>query len=301
MYSNVRSPYPGAGMQPGMQPGMMPPAAQGYPPMGAYGAPSPSTVPTHLHPPAQSMTASTIAAVAPGMTQSNIGPGASPYPPTASPGAAARPQEKVVLFQGPRERERYDNMADLYAIIKTVEHLEKAYVKDAVTADKYEPACAKLIGQYLTACGLVEMNVDEFAALYKLDCPAALKRLKAGIPATMEHRTGTAAGAGNQQVVVAQAVQHFITALDVVRLGNGDQGNVSVDQILPYLRDILDALNKMPALSPDFVGKVKVKEWIKRLTPMPASYQLTDDEVRQISFDLETSHNEFYKSLNAHQ
>mgnify|MGYP001838029103 CR=1 FL=1 len=297
MYTNVRSPYPGAGMQPGMMP---PPQAQGYPPMGAYGAPSPSTVPTHLHPPAQSMTASTIAAVAPGMTQSNIGPAASPYPPTHSPGAA-RAAEKVVLYQGPREREKYDNMADLYAIIKTVEHLEKAYVKDAVTAEEYEPACTKLIAQYRTACGLVEMNVDEFAALYKLDCPAALKRLKAGIPATMEHRTGTAAGGGNQQAVVAQVVQHFITALDTVRLGNGDQGNVSVDQILPYLRDILDALNKMPALSPDFVGKVKVKEWIMTLTPLSASYQLSDDQVRQISFDLESSHDAFYRSLTSSQ
>lgn len=296
MYTNVRSPYPSAGMQPGMMP---PP--QGYPPMGAYGAPSPSAVPTHLHPPAQSMTASTIAAVAPGMTQSNIGPGASPYPGSQSPGAAPRAAEKVVLFQGPREREKYDNMADLYAIIKTVEHLEKAYVKDAVTAEEYEPACAKLIAQYRTACGLVEMKVEDFVAMYKLDCPAAMKRLTAGIPATMEHRTGTAAGGGNQQAVVAQVVQHFITALDTVRLGNGDQGNVSVDQILPYLRDILDALNKMPALSPDFVGKVKVKEWIMTLTPLSASYQLSDDQVRQISFDLESSHDAFYRSLTAAQ
>lgn len=29
---------------------------------------------------------------------------------------------------------RYDNMAELFAVINTLQHLEKAYIKDAVTA-----------------------------------------------------------------------------------------------------------------------------------------------------------------------
>jgi len=257
-------------------------------------APSPSAAPTHI-PPHHNLTQSTVSAIAPGLTQSQIGQNR-----TTSP-MLNRQKEKVQLFQGPREREKYDNMADLYAIIKTVEHLEKAYVKDAIPAEKYEPACNKLIAQYRTACGLVEMNVDDFAKMYKLDCPAAMLRLKAGIPATMEHHTASASSSGNQQAIVAQVVQHFITASDVVKLGNGDQGNVSVDQLLPYLRDLLDALNKMPTLSPDFVGKAKIKEWIMTLNPQPASYQLTDEQVRQISFDLDSSHDAFFKTLSSAQ
>ena len=38
----------------------------------------------------------------------------------------------------------------MYAIFKTTEKLERAYVRDAVTAKEYEPACQKLIGQYKT-------------------------------------------------------------------------------------------------------------------------------------------------------
>jgi len=274
MYPNVQQNYPG-----GQQP------RQAYPPAGSYGGmpqpqQSPSAAPTHIP---SALTRSTVGAIATGMRQ-------------PSPGVP-RPKEKVQLYQGPREREKYDNMADLYAIIKTVEHLEKAYVKDAIPADKYEPACTKLIAQYRTACGLVEMNVDAFAQMYKLDCPAALRRLSAGIPATLEHQTGST-NSGNQEAVVAQVVQHFITTSDLVKLCSGEQGNVSVDQLLPYLRDLLDALNKMPSLSPDFVGKAKIKEWIKVLTPQPASYQLTDEQVRQISFDLESSHDAFFKSLS---
>lgn len=40
--------------------------------------------------------------------------------------------------------------ADLYAIFKTTEKLERAYVRDAVTSKEYEPSCQKLIGQYKT-------------------------------------------------------------------------------------------------------------------------------------------------------
>jgi len=282
MYPNVQQGYPGGA------PNAVPPR-QSYPPAPGYGGmppqQSPSAAPTAL-------TQSTINTIAGGM-----GPAQAR---TASP-TLARPKEKVQLYQGPREREKYDNMADLYAIIKTVEHLEKAYVKDAIPADKYEPACTKLIAQYRTACGLVEMNVDQFVQMYKLDCPAAMLRLKAGIPATLEHQTAAATSGGNQQAVVAQVVQHFITTSDLVKLCSGEQGNVSVDQLLPYLRDLLDALNKMPSLSPDFIGKAKIKEWIKVLTPQPASYQLTDEQVRQISFDLESSHDAFFKSLSTSQ
>jgi len=254
---------------------------------------SPSAIPTHIpQQMAPQLTQSTIGAIAPGM---NPTANRSPSP------TVQRPKEKVQLYQGPREREKYDNMADLYAIIKTVEHLEKAYVKDAIPADKYEPACTKLIAQYRTACGLVEMNVDDFVAMYKLDCPAAVLRLKAGIPATLEHTTAAAATGDNQQAIVAQVVQLFITTSDLVKLCSGEQGNVSVDQLLPYLRDLLNALNKMPSLSPDFVGKAKIKEWIKTLTPQPASYQLTDEQVRQFSFDLESSHDAFFRSLQGNK
>ena len=32
---------------------------------------------------------------------------------------------------------RYDNMADLFAVINTLQALEKAYIKDAVTPKEY--------------------------------------------------------------------------------------------------------------------------------------------------------------------
>jgi len=81
--------------------------------------------------------------------------------------------QEVKLFNNPKEREMYDNMADLYSIIKTMEHLEKAYVRDSITAKDYAPACNKLLAQFKGAQSLVKEtvpDVDKFMQDYKLDC-----------------------------------------------------------------------------------------------------------------------------------
>jgi hypothetical protein len=38
--------------------------------------------------------------------------------------------------------------ADLYAIIKATEKLERAYVRDAIPPEAYEQACERLIAQF---------------------------------------------------------------------------------------------------------------------------------------------------------
>lgn len=45
--------------------------------------------------------------------------------------------KEVKLYNNTKEREMYENMADLYSIIKTVEHLEKAYIRDSISATEY--------------------------------------------------------------------------------------------------------------------------------------------------------------------
>jgi len=59
--------------------------------------------------------------------------------------------EEVKLFRNARERERYDNMADLYAIINTIQQLEKAYIRDCITPQEYTAACSKHLVQYKIA------------------------------------------------------------------------------------------------------------------------------------------------------
>lgn len=42
-------------------------------------------------------------------------------------------------------------MADLYAVISTLQNLEKAYIRDCVTPQEYTAACSKLLVQYKVA------------------------------------------------------------------------------------------------------------------------------------------------------
>ena len=40
--------------------------------------------------------------------------------------------EEVRLYRNPREREKMDNLAELFAVINTLQCLEKAYIRDSV-------------------------------------------------------------------------------------------------------------------------------------------------------------------------
>eukprot|EP00246_Nothoceros_aenigmaticus_P017068 TRINITY_DN808_c1_g1_i1.p1 TRINITY_DN808_c1_g1~~TRINITY_DN808_c1_g1_i1.p1 ORF type:complete len:214 (+),score=43.70 TRINITY_DN808_c1_g1_i1:84-725(+) len=201
---------------------------------------------------------------------------------------------EVRLWADKREREMYDNFADLFAIIKTTEKLEKAYVRDVISAKEYEPACTKLIAQFRTLKTTLRdtvPDVERFMAAYKMDCPAAVNRLiVSGIPATVEHK-GSSSDSGTA-VAVAECVQHFITAMDTLKLNM-----VAVDQVHPLLSDLLAALNRLQQLPPDFEGKVKAKDWIARLNKMGAADELNEQQSRQLLFDLESSYNAFIQSL----
>ncbi|OAE22008.1 hypothetical protein AXG93_4804s1130 [Marchantia polymorpha subsp. ruderalis] len=200
----------------------------------------------------------------------------------------------TVLWTDKREREMYDNFADLFAIIKTTEKLEKAYVRDVISAKEYEPACAKLIAQFRTLKTTLKdtvPDVERFMEAYKMDCPAAANRLIiSGIPATVEHKS--ASSDSGTAVAVAECVQHYITAMDSLKLNM-----VAVDQVHPLLSDLVASLSRVPQLSPDFEGKVKGREWITILNKMGAADELNEQQARQLLFDLESSYNAFINSL----
>jgi len=41
--------------------------------------------------------------------------------------------QEIELFESSKEREAYENLADLYTVIVATEHLERAYARDAIT------------------------------------------------------------------------------------------------------------------------------------------------------------------------
>ena len=87
-------------------------------------------------------------------------------------------------------------------------------------------------------------------------------------------------------------MQNFITVMDSLKLNM-----FAVDQVYPLLADLSASLNKLSILPPDFEGKTKMKEWIGKLSKMGASDELTDQQARQLHFDLDSSYNSFMAAL----
>lgn len=73
---------------------------------------------------------------------------------------------------------------------------------------------------------------------------------------------------------------------------------VAVDQVYyPLLSDLSTSLNNLSILPRDFEGKTKMKKWLGRLSKMGAADELSEQQARQLHFDLESSYNSFMAAL----
>ncbi|GIL79920.1 hypothetical protein Vretimale_12538 [Volvox reticuliferus] len=202
----------------------------------------------------------------------------------------------VRLYTSKKEQALYESYADLYAIIKTTEKLERAFVRDAIDAGRYEEACGKLIGQFKVLWASMKdtvPNVEKFMSDYNMQCPmAATRLLHSGIPATVEHRTKQSNDSDPEALGVAETVQHFITAMDSLKLNLA-----AVDQICPILLDLINSMDKVKSLPASFPPREKVMAWYTKLYQKPANYELPEEDVRQLMYELEASYNTFLGTL----
>lgn len=88
-------------------------------------------------------------------------------------------------------------------------------------------------------------------------------------------------------------MQLFITLMDKLRLEIR-----AMDDLHPELRDLVDTMNRLSILPSDFEGRQKVAEWLSTLNAMQASDELSEAQVRQLLFDLESSYAAFNKVLH---
>ncbi|XP_063688304.1 vacuolar protein sorting-associated protein 28 homolog [Bolinopsis microptera] len=198
--------------------------------------------------------------------------------------------EEVKLFRNAREREKYDNMADLFALIQTLQCLEKAYIKDALTAKEYTEACSKLLAQVSAAFNLVKSSaypdIPTFMKEYYLDCPAALQRIEEGKPITIQDNQG------NISKSIADVISLYITLCDKLQMDMRAKDELYTD--LKCLADVLDRMSNLPS---DFDGTKKVYFWVGELDKLSAADTLDEEQVRQMVFDLESSREAFVRTL----
>ncbi|CAF0872034.1 unnamed protein product [Adineta ricciae] len=184
---------------------------------------------------------------------------------------------------------RYDNMADVFSIITTLQALEKAYIKDVVEPAQYTKQCESLLAKYAAAFGQIRgefPRIEDFAHKYKLDCPAALLRIREGRPITVRDDRG------NMGKSIAETVSLFINLMDKLKLNMRSNDMLQTD-----VRELLDVINRMNIIPSSYIGREKIPKWLNLLANMNAVEEITDEQAREFQMDLEICYNDFSRLL----
>ncbi|GAA5866625.1 hypothetical protein JCM1840_002406 [Sporobolomyces johnsonii] len=210
--------------------------------------------------------------------------------------------EEVRLSTTNADRERIDELATLYGLILSLDYLERAYVRDSISQSQYAPACSRLLTQFKSIMKLVGdavPSVEAFMQEYRMDCTAAAHRLRVGVPATVEHSSaddgaGNGMGGGGETAKwVAETTQNFITFMDALKLKLRAK-----DQLHPLLTDLMSGYTRFKASS-EWEGRPKILHWLITLNQMRASEEITEEQSRQMLFDVEHAYSEFFRSLSS--
>jgi ESCRT-I complex subunit VPS28 len=139
-----------------------------------------------------------------------------------------------------------------------------------------------------------------------MDCPRADERLRIGVPATFElpahtndnnnhgHSRSQGGNSGNPPSsarAAAEAAQNFITFLDALRLNFKAK-----DTLHPLLSDVITSANAVTTQG--FDGREKIVQWLITLNQMKATDEISDDQLRELSFDIESAYEGMKSTLN---
>ena len=176
-----------------------------------------------------------------------------------------------------QHRKSLELHADIYSLLLRLDYIEKAFIRDALSQEEYDLWCPKLISQFRTAINLIDMNFNDYYAKYDLKFTAAKQRIMEGVASQIP---------SSSSKMVAEVVQSFITLMDACKLGM-----TSIDQVSPLLSDVITGTKKLDR------GYPKLVEWSSKFSTKKASDNLTEEEIRQFVFDLESSYSAFVHQL----
>lgn len=216
--------------------------------------------------------------------------------------------EETVLATSNKERDLYESLAELYSIITTLNILERSYLRDSLhEQDKdelYTTTCQRLINQFNAilkdeTVNLSFKNLDHFFKEYDIDYNLAKARLEIGIPATMETSVTSSTPSNAQQLknapntrLVAELTGNFITLMDAIKLNYRTK-----DQLHPLLTELVTNTNKV-LFNGDFDGRSRLIQWLIKLNALDINQQLSDDELKEFLYEVDTAYKGFYSCLS---
>ncbi|CAI4036812.1 hypothetical protein SMKI_16G1100 [Saccharomyces mikatae IFO 1815] len=224
-------------------------------------------------------------------------------------------RDEIPLFDNSitsKDKEIIETLSEIYSIIITLDHVEKAYLKDSINDTQYTNTVDKLLKQfkvYLNSQNKDEINkhfqsIEAFSNKYNITASNAITRLERGIPITAEHAisTTTSTASGDNEhgsfndkkfnaKCVAEATGNFITVMDALKLNYNAK-----DQLHPLLAELLISINRVTR--DDFENRSKLIDWIVKINKLSISDTLAETEIRELLFDLELAYKSFYALLD---
>jgi hypothetical protein len=178
-----------------------------------------------------------------------------------------------------------DNDAELYGILIAIEKMEEAYACDNITNGQYEELSRKLIAQFqILHNSLGNPNLMEFANKNKMNCKAAITH----ILATDQVVAQKPLAAVQKPKAIAEIVQHYITAIDVLKLKMN-----TVDVIFPSLKEIVNLMETNKGFE-----SATIRKWFDILSKLPANAELITEQTAQLALDLECAYADLHKFLS---
>ncbi|VEU22078.1 DEKNAAC103102 [Brettanomyces naardenensis] len=225
---------------------------------------------------------------------------------------------EIPLAETHSERERCDSIAELYSIIVAINALEKSYIKDEFVQNEeyYTSTSIRLIKQFNLILENDEVkqeygDLDSFVKRFDLNYPLAVKRIRMGMPATIEHlvkkeeektkeeKTKEEEGKNDDREestgdnykgkAIAEATGAIITLMDAIKLNYNTK-----EQLHPLLTDIVTATNK---IFDDYDGRAKLVQWLIRLNNMKFDETLGDEDLKEFLWDVDTAYKGFFGKL----
>ena len=180
----------------------------------------------------------------------------------------------------PQERSELEDLQNIYSIIRTLDALEAENARGKVDSSDYQDKCTQYINQFDTTVDNLDnfQGLETFVSMYNLtQCKNAVKRLK-------EKSAGYTGG----KIVKDQAVNAFRLGQQIVNLTDYiDLAEVSVEEILPRIRDIQNLMRATSSIAKEEKVVAKFNNWVETLSHKKATESLDNEESAQLKIDLD--------------
>lgn len=202
-----------------------------------------------------------------------------------------------------------DNIAEIYSLVISIDHVERAYIRDTLGTSDYNEIMARLLSQYNKyvqdpVTGDAFNDLDSFVSRYRIEASTGIQRIKVGIPATSEaidlpvperprssSKKFSNPNGGQSRKAVAQAAGHFITFCDGIQLGYCGKNDLH-----PLLAELAASLNCVT--KENFAGRHKIVEWLIRINKLNLGEKLSEDEAQECLADVQAGYHSFLALLD---